>query len=201
LEAFLMEGVGDRRTRQTKAALTQSLLTLLRERPLNRITVKELCALADVNRSTFYAHYTDTAELLRQIQEEFFAELLASLRRYDTLEATRELVSEIVGRIPGHIDLCRVLFSDYGDRAFLRRVMYIAHDQSLEAWGRHSPDAQKAQLELMYAFVANGSVGLLEAWIRGGLREDPQEIAGLINHLAYRGLARFLRNAAGGNRL
>jgi AcrR family transcriptional regulator len=195
-----MGGVGDRRTRQTKAALTQSLLALLNDRPLNRITVKELCARADVNRSTFYAHYADTAKLLRQIQEEFYEELLASLRRYDTLEATRELVAEIVGRIPGNIDLCRVLFSDHGDRAFLRRVMYIAHDQSLETWARHSPDASTAQLELLYAFVANGSVGLLETWIRGGLREDPQEIAGLINSLAYFGLARFLQRSLPENR-
>ena len=47
----------DARKRYTQMVLKQSFLKLLKEKPVNRITVKEVCALAQLNRATFYAHY------------------------------------------------------------------------------------------------------------------------------------------------
>ena len=63
----------DRRTQYSKRVIKESLLELLQEKPLNKITVKELCDRADVNRSTFYAYYTDIYELHRKMVKEFFA--------------------------------------------------------------------------------------------------------------------------------
>ena len=48
----------DARKRYTQMVLKQSFLKLLKEKPVNRITVKEVCALAQLNRATFYAHYS-----------------------------------------------------------------------------------------------------------------------------------------------
>lgn len=47
-----------RRTRYTRLAMQDALVELLQDQPLGSITVKALCERADVNRSTFYAHYT-----------------------------------------------------------------------------------------------------------------------------------------------
>ena len=60
----------DRRIRYTKAALRQSLLELLEEKPLSGISVKAICERADINRSTFYDHYTDQYDLLHQLEQE-----------------------------------------------------------------------------------------------------------------------------------
>ena len=49
----------DARKRYTQMVLKQSFLELLKEKPVSRITVKEVCALAQLNRATFYAHYSD----------------------------------------------------------------------------------------------------------------------------------------------
>lgn len=43
----------NRRTRLTKRLLRESLLELLHEKPVDHITVKELCECAELNRSTF----------------------------------------------------------------------------------------------------------------------------------------------------
>ena len=42
----------DRRVKYTQMVLNESLLEVLREKPLSRITVKEICDRADINRST-----------------------------------------------------------------------------------------------------------------------------------------------------
>ena len=49
----------NRRVKMTKMLLNESFLKFLAEKPLARITVKEICEDAGVNRSTYYAHFTD----------------------------------------------------------------------------------------------------------------------------------------------
>ena len=60
----------DRRTRLTKSLIRRAFTDLLAEKSLQRITVREVCQRAGVNRSTFYAHYTDLYDLLTRIEEE-----------------------------------------------------------------------------------------------------------------------------------
>ena len=49
----------DIRTEKTENAIKSAFLELRAKRPLEKITVKELCALARINKSTFYTHYQD----------------------------------------------------------------------------------------------------------------------------------------------
>lgn len=57
----------------SKQAIKVALLDLMEERPLNSISVRLLCKTADVNRSTFYAHYADIFTLLDEMEEEYLA--------------------------------------------------------------------------------------------------------------------------------
>ena len=54
--------------------IRQALLTLLKEKPLQNITVRELCQAAGINRGTFYTHYRDIYDLMEQIEEELTEE-------------------------------------------------------------------------------------------------------------------------------
>ena len=56
----------DARKRYTQMILKQSFLKLLKEKPVNKITVKELCELSQINRATFYTHYSDCFALQKQ---------------------------------------------------------------------------------------------------------------------------------------
>ena len=57
----------DRRTKYTKSVIRQALFDLLKEKPLNKITVTDICKMADINRSTFYSYYEDVYALLTQM--------------------------------------------------------------------------------------------------------------------------------------
>ena len=65
-------GDENRSVRNTKKRLQEALLTLLQKKPINQITVKELTELADVNRGTFYFHYTDVYDMLHKTEDRFF---------------------------------------------------------------------------------------------------------------------------------
>ena len=68
-----------RRTRYTRLAMQDALVELLQNQPLGSITIKALCERADVNRSTFYAHYASIEDLLHDIEDETMAWVTAAL--------------------------------------------------------------------------------------------------------------------------
>ena len=49
----------DRRTKYTKKIIKDTLIKLLSEKEIKKVTVSEICAIADVNRATFYRYYLD----------------------------------------------------------------------------------------------------------------------------------------------
>ena len=72
----------DRRVRRTRAQLRTAFTSLMAEKPINQITVRELADRADVNRGTFYTHYRDIYDMLEQVEQELLDELTAVLDRY-----------------------------------------------------------------------------------------------------------------------
>ena len=73
----------DRRVRRTQKLLKDSLVTLMQEKEFKNISVKDITDRADLNRGTFYLHYTDTYHLLEDIEEDVlndFQEMIHSYR-------------------------------------------------------------------------------------------------------------------------
>ena len=76
----------DARKRYTQMMLKQSFLKLLKEKPVNKITVKEVCELAELNRATFYAHYSDCFALMESIENELIDAFEKALRYVNSFE-------------------------------------------------------------------------------------------------------------------
>lgn len=82
----------DRRVRKTKKAIQDVFCEMTKENRLNEITVKELCARADINKSTFYLHYRDIYDLAKSIQSILIKDICAVIDEYS--------YDEIIGKIP-----------------------------------------------------------------------------------------------------
>ena len=65
----------DRRVRKTKAQLRAGLARLMQKKSIKEITVKELVDEVDINRSTFYLHYSDIYQMLESIENELMDEI------------------------------------------------------------------------------------------------------------------------------
>lgn len=77
-----MERKTDRRTLYTKGSIKEAYLAALREKSWNKITVSELCEAAEINRSTFYLHYTDSLAVFDEILDELLTEIKGGVREY-----------------------------------------------------------------------------------------------------------------------
>ena len=185
----------DRRVKYTKMVLKQSLLELMADNPINQITIKELCDLADVNRGTFYKHYNDQYDLLRQIQDELDSEIKVTINENlsETASASK-IITETIRCIAAQSSLCKVLFSKYGDTEFIKKLMYNAHDQCIAEWKTKLKQNDPKQLERFYIFTANGIAAVIQEWLQNGMKESPQELGLFIEKATNYGLSFFLND-------
>lgn len=69
-EIMVMSRKTDRRTLYTKAQIKKAYVEALHHKPMDKITVSELCKTSEINRSTFYLHYQDTYAVLEELLNE-----------------------------------------------------------------------------------------------------------------------------------
>lgn len=167
----------DRRVRYTRNMIRHSFLKLLSEKPMGKITVKEICEMADINRATFYAHYEDVYDLLDKIEEEFYMDVHNSASTMMKEDYTGIMPIEILKMIRNNEELCRAMFGKYGDKEFLRKLMYFAETDSLGDWKKLYPDMGEEKLEWLYSFIVNGCAGIIQKWAQSGFQTEPEEMA------------------------
>lgn len=182
------ELVESRRTRYTRAAMRDALMDLLAERPLARISVKELCERADVNRSTFYAHYENIDELLRDVEDDTIAWVKGALD--DILSQPDPAgIGQVVERICQYIaDNSRhlqVLMSPKADLGFQQQLLGLIYSRpeaaaQLAAASGTGTATDPAEAEMRMRFAVSGAIGLLQHWLATDLRTPAPTIARII---------------------
>lgn len=111
-----MEKKTDLRIEKTEKAIKNAFIELRAKKPLEKITVKELCELALINKSTFYSHYEDIYALSEAMEQETVESIIGSidhLKDYTTDNSdafTRELCLAFMSQI----SLIKILFSGRG---------------------------------------------------------------------------------------
>ena len=172
-----------RKTRYTRMVLRDSLMELMKTKPISAIYIKEICALADVSRATFYKHYADQYDLLRKTEEETFSFIEKILSEYalykNDKEATLQLLEEILQYIADNNKLIYVLFTENGDIHFQKNLFSSMYKINyLKSLTDKIPD--EATKQYYFLFVVTGTVGLICHWINNGMDTSIHELALLI---------------------
>ena len=177
----------DARVRYTQRILKESLLALLKDKPINKITVKELCQLAELNRATFYAHYSDCFALLDSIEEELLEAFGRSLSDYHSME-TRALIQAIYDIIDQYAEACRVLIFEGTRPSVVRRMIDLARDSIIIAWRQQLPRASEAELDMLYTHLSNG---MMHVVLEGYHRHGPEAVARFVEQMVSVSLVPF----------
>lgn len=184
----------DRRIKYTKYVLKESLIKLLRDKPIEKVTIKELCVAADINRSTFYVHFSDQYNLMKQIETEFLDDIYNYLESFDfkeNAEEAYEMLVKIFEYIVENSEVCKVLLGVHGDKDLQKRVMMLAQQQSMRDWRGKKPIDGEMH-EYIMLFGVNGSIGVVQKWLQEGLSRSPREMAEIVIKLIYNGLSAYI---------
>lgn len=177
----------DRRVQMSKVFLKQALISLLKEKRISQITVKELCELADVNRSTFYAHYTDIYSLLNEMENDIMTELTRALQSYvDNAEDPMMMTEKLIEFIGLKHEECEVLLSAHSGLSFEKKIKRVARKFLL--FDSESFLATDERLfDYISAYIISGSIEVVKTWLKNDRDKTPKEIAQLITELTGRG--------------
>ena len=179
----------DRRVLYTKMFLKESLLDLMKEKPIDKITPTELCRRAEINRNTFYKHYYTTRDLLQEIEDEFSAQIVESLGAKLHQNDTLQLLQQICQIVLDKKEFCKILLSANGDPAFMQDVIMLGKGFILQSWEEMGVQLSEEKMEIAFAFIISGSVAIMRTWAAGDMSIPPQEIAELINRLTLSGIS------------
>ncbi len=181
----------DHRIRVTRAIIKDAFVSLLKKRPIKDISVKELCAEANINRSTFYFHYTDVYDLLEQIEQEMFDDLRKMLdtSSYDLVYLANSIYKELFMFIEKHLDMCEVLIVKNSDPTFRQKVYEIGYEKYMQICSFTNPKADKTKLDYFYVSLLAGYIAIIGKWLEGGRKESIEEIAGIARQLTTEGIS------------
>lgn len=184
----------DRRIKYTKMIIKNSLLELLKEKPINKITVTQVCNLADINRGTFYNHYLDVYDLLEQIENELFDELYNDIKQFMNLKTMTmdHFIAKLFESVKQNKDICKIIFSENGNKDIIQKLFYVVHDEMIKEWTKKKTNTSLKTLEYIFSFLANGTISMVQKWIETGLKEKPVEIANIVNQIMENGVQPFL---------
>jgi AcrR family transcriptional regulator len=162
----------NRKIRYTKMVIRDSLMELMKNKSILNISVKEICDLADISRSTFYDHYRDQYDLLKQIEDEtliYFEDLLEKYKDKQTKKDTVQMLEEMLTYIANNGNTIQVLLSEYGDISFQKKLLYhfVMHNQII----KYFADKQKDDETISYysVFLVHGAIGLIQHWLKNNL--------------------------------
>ena len=170
----------NQRTRLSKKMFQNAVLELMEEKGgIEKISVRELCEKAGLNRSTFYAHYAEPREVLAEAEEDILRETAEHIQKIGAQKkgGGKEFISSFLRYIRENDRVFRVLLVTAADPAFKSRFMQL----SLLNLFRHmqlTMDNEKQQY--VYSYLLNGSLGILTQWIRSDYAAPVTELVDLL---------------------
>jgi len=180
----------DRRVQYTIMVLKDALVESMKTEHISKISVKSLCAIADINRSTFYAHFTDQYALLHFIEQEVLDNIRHSLEAqsfHDKRPISFQVLHHILDYVHDNAELFKALLSDNCDLRIQREIMNLSQVISFQLNEKYDERVQ----EYLSVYGTIGCIALLQKWLQDGTPEPTEQIADYILQMLYSGMSSF----------
>lgn len=187
----------DRRITRSKKALRQALISLMEEKGFDAITVNDLCSAADLNRGTFYNHFSSKEHLLATFEDEVMENLAQIQTQMEDFNVRDVVAVRLMKRpLPFLVDLfdylrkqgsfLHAVLGPGGDVRFGPRlrdsvcthlIQSVLHEQY-----RNDPSPF---VSYYLAFYASAYLGVITHWIETGMKESSEEMALIAMRLLF----------------
>jgi AcrR family transcriptional regulator len=170
----------DPRVRYTQSVIENALISLLKTKPLEKITVKEICEMAMINRSTFYKHYQDCYDLAERLKQRAMHDFMETLQGMKEGEAT-EMITALLEKMRENSDLFHTLGRHEGEQIFINTLAvscFAYMNEQIDVLKKM--DLDESGKKMVSSYVTGGSAALIEYWLRTGCTQPAREIAAMM---------------------
>lgn len=145
--------------------LTDGILKLLEDKPLNEISISELCEFAGVGRASFYRNYENKEDIIRKHLARIFHEWIDDYKLHQDMPIS-QLILSIFTHFENHADFYRLLSE--------RNLISLLKDVLIGIFGP-KPEQSKTEAYAT-AFVSYSLYGWIEVWFQRGMQESAKEM-------------------------
>ncbi len=174
----------------TAELMDEALLQLLLVKDFDYISVKELCAKAGVNRSTFYLHYETMDDLLVETIEFLnrrFFDVFKDVEDKEDVKTTvltkGKYLTPYLMFIKENLKAYRLIHEKpnlfHNEKTF-HHLYESIFDEALDNFG-----VKEEEKPYVFAFYTQGALAIINAWIQRGCEEDVSFIVSLIERNTF----------------
>lgn len=186
----------DSRVRRTKKLIRKGLMELAQEKSIDKISVKELTDRIDINRGTFYLHYSDIDGLVQCIQNEVcdsFRQIMSDVNSERMRQEPVEIFFEVCNFIKQNSDVCSVLLVADRTSVFAAETGRLLGEKCYEIVSEAYPDLSAEKYDLICEYFKYGGIGIIRSWLNSHPDQTPRQIAELWFNMAKGGILNILQ--------
>lgn len=163
----------NQRIRLTKMMLKNSLIEIMKTKSIHKITIKEICEHASINRSTFYNHYNTEFDLLKDIEDECLATIESVIKGYDV----DKIIIKLLEYVLENMETFKIFLDNSPGNHFYERLISMC--LSLMSYDEKIINKDHIDDSYLHNFIVYGALSSIKIWIRKEKRETPKEM----NHI------------------
>lgn len=179
----------NQRVMLTKRLVREALLEMLKKNNIRKISIRELCQVAGINRSTFYNHYGSQYDVLNEIAEEYIKSTsFAVINDIAERKNINECLTGVLEYIKDNLEFAKLILNQ--DNYDLITHIKISLPQFDDMVMNHLPEnIDLDEKKAIASFVQYGTVRLIKEWIFSDCLRQPKEEAKLILSIIGRAMS------------
>ncbi len=187
----------DRRTKYTKMVISEVFMQLIKSKPIQKITVADICALADISRPTFYLHYSDIYALIDEIGENMIVSAnlgeMAALT-LDKPNKIHDIIVNLIRVVESNADIYRICVLERGTPTVLpARIKEELKNTIMKKFEDDNIFDERADKKYILEFIQSAFNSIIYCWLnKKEGRESADELANTIETFLVYGLKGFV---------
>jgi len=167
----------DLRVIKTKNSIYNALVMLLKNKAFEEIKVSDICKMALINRSTFYAHFEDKYELFSSFIEDLKNSFAEEIKKIEGDLSSREYYLEIIRTFLNHIegkeDLYKAIMINNRNSIIMDMIRETIN---IDIKRRVNKDVDGVPADIISYFYLGAVVNVGAEWINGGKKYSKEEM-------------------------
>lgn len=159
----------------TQQAIMYSMLKLLQDKPLDKITVKDICEMCDINRNTFYYYYSDIYQVLEALINTETEKSLSEENQQDNFYEAYIKKYHLV------LENKKVVYHLYNskNRDILLKYFYAITENFIEKYVREEAKGKnlsEGDIKFIINFYSNSMIGNTLRWLQDGMQGEQETL-------------------------
>lgn len=159
----------------TRQAIMYSLLKLLQEKSIDKITVKDICELCEINRNTFYYYYSDIYQVLEELLKFETEKSLKEDQKYESF------YEDFLKRYHLIIEYKKAVYNLYNskNRDLILKYFQDITEDFVEKYVYKEVKGKKLlpeDIKFIIDFYSSSMIGNIFQWMRKGMQEKQEQL-------------------------